>query len=1265
MGRHDTMLRLPRRLSSLLVAVLLASACDDAPGTPPAPEPPPVVDPCAGLAPLTLTATPARVHVAGVALLAATGGSGHYRFRVESGGSSGQVSGDRFVAGATPATDTLVVEDARCPGDARAQVTVVTGFAVGPARATVRPGTSFQVDVRGVLGEPTFTLVRNDSGGTVADGRYTAGAGQGVDLVQVRDGLTGEEAILHYEVRAGVALRGDPALLAVPAGSSVPLAVRDGSDRVQWTKLEGPGAVEGTRFVAEPGARGVAVLEARDAFTGDTARVSVRVLEELTRPVQPHGRNTDSAHVVTADFDGDGVQDVAVGQRESDLTRPLGGAVFIFKGSASGLPTQPTWVLTGDSDTAQFGDVLAAGDLDGDGRAELAVSAPGADVTIGDSGAVYLYRFEAGGPVLLRQPLTGLGRGSFGAGLTIADMDMDGDLDLVVGSPLGDLAPTSTLSRRGVVDIFLLGRGQAVPDLPAIRLGGSDVGLTGALEARSNTDFGRTVLAADLNMDGRTDLVALSKVTRWRADGTSAGVVAQAVAVHFARSEGARFRASPDVYVLPSNAADSNEGTWRLGVVPAEGTRPPLLLVVSDRANSPDLRQSGGVQSGSDSGGALLFDLSNFLPTGEPPATPAQVQRESAFARLYGDANGIVAGRSWAVLDVDGTPGPELVLGAPYASPPPATGSGTVSLGGKLLVYPLTTLTRGSVLNKPLSFIGGRAKADVLGAGLAVWSLPGGRPGLVAFAGRASTEAGAFTGRVDAWLKAGASLAEWERMSAPVPARPAVERFGEAVLLARGPGGGLVAVVGAAGFSGPGASGDGNDLSAGRTYVYAAATGGPAAQVVEGRNSPLFHGRNVGADVAFTDFNGDGRPDLVLGAPAFTVAGTSSQANELTPHYAQVRAECVLASNVSVGAVLVSLGQADGTFKPAYRLWASDTLSGCTPSSSSDTRCQRRQVGRGVVGGFDFNGDGKQDLGALRNNGFELYLGRAPDDATLDKLTMGCDPLYTSPSYVSQPVPSNFTPQQTSAPAAVGDLDQDGCDEVAWRYADSTRSGVVVLFGYDTAGARCNGRTQPAWVRLAADAEVGMSFWGLGVATERVGRFLDDGRELLALSATAVPFEGVAQPVVLLFDVAEIAAKRPTSGEALVAAVGAGLTPQMLVNRSRAVNFGRALAGGVDLTRDGVPDLVVGATGASVASDGGGAVFVYAGGKAAKGALTPLLTVVGDVAERGAFGQELSLAPGLPGPPATPPMLLIGAPTSYRTGTQNGTAFLLPLPLEF
>ena len=96
--------------------------------------------------------------------------------------------------------------------------------------------------------------------------------------------------------------------------------------------------------------------------------------------------------------------------------------------------------------------------------------------------------------------------------------------------------------------------------------------------------------------------------------------------------------------------------------------------------------------------------------------------------------------------------------------------------------------------------------------------------------------------------------------------------------------------------------------------------------------------------------------------------------------YALERAECIPASNLTAGGVLVSLGQSDGSFKPAYRLWAPGDIAGCTPAGNAV--CQRRSIGRGVVGGFDFNGDGKQDLGVLRNNGFDVLLGRAPDDGS-------------------------------------------------------------------------------------------------------------------------------------------------------------------------------------------------------------------------------------------------------------------------------------------
>jgi hypothetical protein len=1204
------------------------------------------VDPCEGLRPLTLTAEPVRQRVAGPVELTATGGSGHYRFRAETGGSSGEMRGSRFIAGLTPGTDRLVVEDIQCPGSAQAMVEVVAAFDVAPTRAMVRPGTSFQVATAGVLGTPRFTLVSSAAGSTLTpSGLYTAGSGQGLDLVEVTDSQEGDVVQLRFEVSASARLRGEPTAVALPAGSSIPLGTTGGSDRVNWTKLSGPGAVVAGRFVAEPGARGLAVLEAADPFTRDKAQVSVRVLDELKRPTQPHGRLTDVASVITADFDGDGVQDVAVGQRESDLHRPLGGAVFIFKGSGSGLPQQPTWVLTGQTDTAAFGDMLAAGDLDKDGKAELAVGSPGADTIGADTGAVYLYRWGSSGPELMRPGLTSTIRGGlFSTGLAIADADGDGDQDLIVGAPAGDLV--SVNNRRGTVDVFLLTPGQPVPDLPAIRLGGSDLSRTGNPMSRNGTDLGRGVVAADFNSDGRVDLAALSRVSRYLDDGTTQAVTLVAVSVYFGRSEGLRFRATPDLYVLPRTLTDANEGTFRIDFVPGEGSRPPLLMVVADRFDSPNLSTSGGNPAGPDTGGVLLFDLSAHTASGDPSSTPVQLTPGNAFARIYGEARDIMAGRSWAVADVDGQAGPELVLGAPNAAAP-VTG-GTLRMAGRILAYPLATLTNGSVINKPMAVVHGQNRSDAFGVGLAAWSGPGGT-GLVVFSGRASSESGAFTGRLESFTRVGASLTEWTRSISLVPAKPAVERFGEVVAAAIGANGRAVALVGAPGYAGPGSLGDGNEFNAGRAWAYDVTAGTAAAIVAEGASTPLSRGRTVGTDVTFTDFNGDNRADLVVGATNFTVP-SSGQTAELNA-YASTKPACITttgtANGPNLGGLLVALGQADGTFKDAYRLWAPLQIPGCTPEA--DARCRRSQLGRGVIGGFDFNGDRRQDIGALRNNGFEVFLGVAPDDASLAKLTMACDSAYYT---------DGSTTRQTSAPTVLGDLNADGCDEVAWRYTETNRSGVIILFGHDKGGANCNGRNAPLWVRLAADAEVGGNFLGLGVATARARNFLADGKDRIAISATAVPFDGVTQPAVLLFEVAELLRNLPASGEKLRGALGDGLDPVTLVHRTRAVNFGRALEGGRDLTGDNIPDLIVSAPGASEASDGGGAVFLYAGGSKSTGRLSPWLTIIGDTAERSNFGQDLSLSPG---GGSSPPTLVIGAPTSYRTGTQNGTAFSLPL----
>jgi hypothetical protein len=232
----------------------------------------------------------------------------------------------------------------------------------------------------------------------------------------------------------------------------------------------------------------------------------------------------------------------------------------------------------------------------------------------------------------------------------------------------------------------------------------------------------------------------------------------------------------------------------------------------------------------------------------------------------------------------------------------------------------------------------------------------------------------------------------------------------------------------------------------------------------------------------------------------------------------------------------VYFGQPDGGWREAVRAWVPTSIAGCVvPDGGAASSCVRAGLGRnGAVGGFDFDGDGKQDLAVTRTNGLEVLPGSAPDDLLLTKPTMACGVLFSLPSL----------PWPTSAPASLGDLDGDGCDEVAVRYSDgANRQGLVIAFGFDVGGTRCLGHAAATWVRVSGDTETGVPTMRLGVSATRAGQVLSDGKDYLAITADLYPWLGQTQPAVLLVDVAQVLAKRPAVGERLVSIFSDGLTP--------------------------------------------------------------------------------------------------------------------------
>jgi hypothetical protein len=163
-------------------------------------------------------------------------------------------------------------------------------------------------------------------------------------------------------------------------------------------------------------------------------------LQAGAEPQSGQGPNsTRSVGSLFADFDGNGVVDLAVGSPGENVGAIAdAGAVNVFYGSAGGLPTTSQLLLQNPEAGDRFGAALAAGFFHHDGFADLAVGSPGENVgAIADAGAVSVFYGSAGGlsttsQLLLQNPEAG---DRFGAALIAGLLDATGNWDLAVGSP--------------------------------------------------------------------------------------------------------------------------------------------------------------------------------------------------------------------------------------------------------------------------------------------------------------------------------------------------------------------------------------------------------------------------------------------------------------------------------------------------------------------------------------------------------------------------------------------------------------------------------------------------------------------------------------------------------------------------------------------------------------------------------------------------------------------------------------------------------------
>ncbi len=238
-------------------------------------------------------------------------------------------------------------------------------------------------------------------------------------------------------------------------------------------------------------------------------------LDGSTLGVQPGGQ-FGSAVSSAGDVDADGFDDFLVAAAQV----PGGGRAWLFRGAATLPSTTPTWSYTtgeAGADLASFGGLGAAGDVNGDGYADVVVAASG--VGFDDHGAVYVFLGSQAG--LAPTPSNVLNGAQsfarFGQGASAAgDVNGDGFADLWIGARFAS-GSGGTTGRT-----FLhLGSGGGISTAATHEFDGALYG-AGAVQS----EFGASVApAGDVDGDGFADtLVAAPRFDSGEVDEGRAGL---------------------------------------------------------------------------------------------------------------------------------------------------------------------------------------------------------------------------------------------------------------------------------------------------------------------------------------------------------------------------------------------------------------------------------------------------------------------------------------------------------------------------------------------------------------------------------------------------------------------------------------------------------------------------------------------------------------------------------------------------------------------